>query len=420
MIITYDEALAMALGDMLHIIDSNAQIRDIQGQRNEMRDELRDLEQGRNNTSDGWIDDFWALESQIANAYITQALMQQSVENAFNDFLLGLATSGEYGLNPMLAQTLQSAIQSMMAVQDLGNAIAMMESQRHSVFQELNRANTTSEMIDELRRGMTELDRQVRNLSLQQEITKLVRESALRSAIIAVTSLETAIRLEESIFELKVTNLNRAYVRYEFGLVSSNYIREAENALVIAQMNMDGLLINLNTAMRNLNHMLGVYLYQYTVIEFPQELLELPEDVDIRAIITDTPSIRQLQINVDRARDARNAYTGDDRDTITALREAYQRAVMERDQAIATMEISMLRVRSELENLIVTSESLLIELENAYQTLENTLLNFELNRATQHEVEQAQLSIYRIRQRIDTNNNSKWTLSFQLENPSLL
>jgi len=419
-IITYDEALAMALGDMLHIIDSNAQIRDIQGQRNEMRDELRDLEQGRNNTSDGWIDDFWALESQIANAYITQALMQQSVENAFNDFLLGLATSGEYGLNPMLAQTLQSAIQSMMAVQDLGNAIAMMESQRHSVFQELNRANTTSEMIDELRRGMTELDRQVRNLSLQQEITKLVRESALRSAIIAVTSLETAIRLEESIFELKVTNLNRAYVRYEFGLVSSNYIREAENALVIAQMNMDGLLINLNTAMRNLNHMLGVYLYQYTVIEFPQELLELPEDVDIRAIITDTPSIRQLQINVDRARDARNAYTGDDRDTITALREAYQRAVMERDQAIATMEISMLRVRSELENLIVTSESLLIELENAYQTLENTLLNFELNRATQHEVEQAQLSIYRIRQRIDTNNNSKWTLSFQLENPSLL
>jgi len=417
---TYDEALRRALRDMLPIIDSNAQIRDIQDQRNDLRDDLRDLEQGRNTVSAALRDDFWAMESQIAIATHALEQMQQTSANALNDFLYGLSAPGEYGFDPMLAQILQTAIQSVVGIQDLSNSIAMMEMQRQSILAELNRTSPTSEMITETRRSMTELDRQIRNLSLQQEITRLIRENAFRSAIIAVTSLQESIGFEESILALQVTNLNRAYVRYEFGLVSSNYIREAESALVQAQMNIDGLRLNLNTAMGNLNHMLGEPLYQHTVIEFQRELFQLPEDKSIRTIITETPTIRQQQINVDRARDARNAYTGNDRDTIAVLRDAYQRAAMERDQAIDAMEISMLRVLNEFENLLFTEDSLLIELANAYQAMENTLLNFEFNRATQNDVEQAQLNIYRIRQRLESNSTSKWAMSFLLQNPSLL
>ncbi|MCL2387458.1 MAG: hypothetical protein FWC89_07925 [Defluviitaleaceae bacterium] len=421
---TYQQALQMAQRDMLTIIDANAQIRGIQDQLEDLSEEIRLLERGAHSREalDNLNMERWELERRLNQANQAQAQMQQSANTAVNEFIAGLAFNG-YGPNPALGYAFQAAIQGIMTTNDLNNSIAMMERQYDSILNEMSRLRDrerANEMIEDTQQNMIELERQINVISLQQQQARLARESALISAINTVNELDFSIYVATAGLALTQEDLNRANVRYQFGLISTNNLRAAENALTQAEMDMETLLRNRSIAMQNLNQMLGQPLSQLTKIESNRPIYEPPDDLNITRKITQSPSIRQEQINVDRAREARANNTEDDEDIRTALREAYERAVMGHNQAITAMEASILRSLNELENLSVQRDSLLIELENAEQTLENTLVNLSLSRATQYDVEQALQSIRRIQQRIEANLNAKRTQSFLLENPSLL
>jgi len=426
-VLSYEQALQMALRGLLSISDMDVQLREMQRQHEDMWNDLRRLERGGYT----WerINDLHkelsALDIQAWNLVAAQMEMRQGAESALEDFFSSVLPLDDEGSASPSIQSLQAAIQGMIGAHDLNNSLAMMEMRHNSISQEiqdLQNGTRMQERIAEARGDLADLERAMKNIRFQQEQTKLGSERTLRNLIIVSAELSLSVETEKANLTLTEENLNRARVRFELGLASANELRLAEQSLAQARMDLNTLLINQANAQQNLNHLLGATLPQFTVIEFEREIIELPENLTMHIIgaITQSPTIRQLQLDVDRAREEQRAYTGFDRDTIRTLREAYERAVLGRDQAKGAMEAAMRRGFNDLDNLLIQNRSLGIELENASLALEAILLNFQLGRATQHDVAQVRLNIYRIEQRIEANQNSKWTQSFLLENPSLL
>jgi outer membrane protein TolC len=277
-------------------------------------------------------------------------------------------------------------------------------------------------MTDAARRGLRELDDQMYILRIQQQQSKLGIENTLRSLMIVVAELEATITTMEANLALSEENLRRVTVRHSFGLASSNELRAVRQALNIEEMNLLLRKTNLYNARNSLNLLLGQPLAQHTIIEFERELPEIPEDLDahINEIIPQTPSIRLLQMDVDREYEAMRAYRGTDRETRAALREAYERATQRRNQSMLTMEAALRRAYNDLLNLQTQKESQLLQVYRAQQALETAETNLALGRVTRHEITQAQLAIFQAEQAIESTLNQKWTLAFRLQNPTLL
>ena len=68
--LTYEEALALALRDLLPVIDADALIGRVQDQRDDLEYDLEQLEQGNwlNESIDAIRDELWRIDAQLWNA----------------------------------------------------------------------------------------------------------------------------------------------------------------------------------------------------------------------------------------------------------------------------------------------------------------------------------------------------------------
>jgi len=421
-IISYERALDMALRDLLPIMDVNAQIRGTERQLNELMDDIRDMEQGwwqQDIQNDLWSS-LISLDAQLQNAQTVQVQLSQSAEDAFQNILLGFMLITEEDAPLFLAESLQQAIQSMILTQEINNSIAMIEMHRSTVLGNLNSLNNdVRDILAYARDSAAVLEHWIGSLRIWQEQIKSERESMLRGAIAAVMEMSLAIDAAYAEIDLLEENLRRVIARHEFGMASLNDIRTAEHALAQARIDLSSVLINQYSTRQGLNHILGLPLSQNTAIEFERGLVELPENLTahISELISEATVIRQHQLDVDRARDAKQEYDGDE-DANEEFREEYERALLGRDQAKLALEAAIRRGYNYMVNLIAQRNAWYVELE--YAALEAALTHLEIGRITTHEVELIRFNIFRIGQSIASIDNQKWILSFLLENPDLL
>ena len=442
-IITYEDALQMALDDMLQVRDADAAIREVQNQRDDLREYIERVE--RNSLTprmQDLVNDLFAelseLEWQLWSAIDFQNRMQANAEIALQAFF--------YDMND--GYMLQTAIEAMVAAQGIGGNISLLEESRVTMLREINNIhnpNAYRYVIDNNQRNLNEMDRQMQGMRLQQEQELLMRENTLRVAIITLKELELAVHIMEARLSLAEENLRQMKVMHEVGMVSENKLRIAEQSFILSRMELSETLIYRNSAQQHLNHLLGQPLSQHTVVVFERDLPELPENMSlhIRQTASQTQTIRRLELNVISTRYALRNFnearereitrnqnagrhgetdhtrTNNDR-TRDALRESYNLAVTSHTQAVQAMEAAIRHGYNELERLLNRVEIQNIALSNAKTQLSMVQTNFELGRATKLEVEQANFNVIMAEQAAETTINQKWLLAFVLENPFLL
>ena len=417
---TYEQALQLALGNMINIEDINIEIRETQDVLSELRDELARFQSGN------WAQEranelhelLWGIEMQLGSSHAWQGEMSAITEESLHLLLLSIANIHEEGADELLLESLQSTIMGILFNQNIGSNIATMEMQREIIWRELNALHEGTllrELTEDVQLNISDLNRYVQALRLHQEQAKLARENTLRTAIVTLIELEAAISISKQKIILDNEDLRRLSLRHELGRASINAVQTAQLNIQIAEMELEELFRRQRTAMRNLNHLLGQPLTQYTVVTITPYFPEPPEDMQrfINTVIQTTPTTRELNLEVVRTREARRAYTGNDRDKRALLREAYEHAE-------TTMEVTMRLRFSELESLISRAEALYLELTQAETRLQVALRNLELGRITQHEVNQALFSIYVIEQDVEAVLKQKWRLTFLIDNPSIL
>ena len=420
-IIPYSHAVELVHGTLQDMEEIFEDMRELQ---DELRDEIRTLERGdaARETIDALLEELDILEWQLFSATMTHEMMHGGIESSIENIIAGMANPDEIA---HVNAALQAAIAGIMAVQGMGGNMAMMQTRINEIFTEITRLQDGENMrdvINGLKDAIGEIDYQMDVLALGHRQSALAVENGLRSLIIAVAELETALQTMEATFAQTEENLRRVTIRYNFGLASSNQVRTAAQAVTLGQLALTQRQTSLHNARNSLNYLLGQPLSQRTVVAFDLKTPEIPEDLDahIRQVIPTAPPIIRLQMVVDTAHEALQAYKGFDRDTRTPLQEAHDRAVQNRDSAMRTMEAAMRRAYNDLANLQTQKESQLLEVHRAELALEAAKTNFTLGRITRHDVTQAEVAVFLAEQAITSTLNQKWLLAFRLENPSLL
>ena len=455
---SYREALDLILGEVLPIQDLDTFITDMQIQYREMRYQLRQAERG-----DLRQENIRLLHEQLA--LLENAMMQtrwgQEAVNMQVQASLGSIFAG--GITPDTAANMGASINAATAGMAQGAALdtqmGTLEAQRNMLWNELVTLNDDDlfrDMIDEMRRGLDELERQVDGLHFNQDLLSLTWESVMRSLLIALAEMDLGIATLEANIELMELNHRRMTVSYEVGVISSHTLRTVEHGISQANTQLAELRRSQDMVRQNLNRFMGQPLAQFTVIEFDRNLITAPTNLDshIENLIANNPTIKQAQFDIDRAKAARRAYTGNDREIRVTdvvrrraqnainptrnsedehrneqiriarnrvnLQDAVDRAILGKEQLKRNMEAALRRGYSDLEALFIQEESIARDLEQAELALTIAEANFAAGRITRFDVEQAILNVATVQQSKESVYNQMWILSFQLANPSLL
>jgi len=447
-IITYSRAVELALSNMIPNQQADIYLRELRNMRDDLQthiinQERRQVTRETQDLINDMQDNLWGLDWQISGAVTQQQQLQAVATAAMEEFIQSMGT-GIVDTN-----ALQTAITSMIWASSMDMSIGAMQDGRSQIGTTIDDINALRNparyVIDNNRRDLTELERQIEALNLTQENAEIAQENALRQTIIAVEELSLAISVTQATIGVSEESLRQAEVLHSFGMMSINDIRMAEQALARSQMALTELTIRFDSAMQHLNHMLHQPLNQHTVIEFERDLPEIPENIarHITQTATSTQIVRQLQLQVETARYARRTFDetrdrerranqsagragesetvrrNNDR-TRDALQESYNLAVATLAQATQSLQTAMHNAYNDVDRLHTQKEIQAIELSTAITLFETVLTNFELGRATAHEVEQARLNVFISEQAMETTLNQKWLLTFMLENPVLL
>jgi len=448
-VITYETALQMALRDILPVRGADAVIREIENQRDDLRDHISSIE--RNELTPQLQDllhdlnmELWELDMQIWGARASQDELQQMGELALQTFVDILTTTGQAD-----GQVLQEAIQSMVTAQNIGSNLPMMQAGRRQVWDAIDEINRLSRpyqyVMDGNRRYLSEMERQMQSLRLQQEHDRLAIENSLRNAMVALNELILAVEIAESGLALAEESLRHMYVMHELGMISTMDLLTARQQLTTHRTELSELRIHKTGARQHLNHMLGAPINQNTIIVFERETPQLPTNLNrhVSQVVAQTQAVRQLQLNIYSARYALRNFTearereisrnqGEGRQGETnhtriendrirdALRENYNIAIASHAQAIQALDAAMLHGYNELTRLINRYEMQTATITFAETHLEIARTNYGLGRITQHELEQARFNVLMAEQAMESTLNLKWLLAFTLDNPSLL
>lgn len=464
-VLSYEEALVLALEDMVAINDIEIAIRNLQVHRIWFRDEMRRLESGRGtlqiNAMQEMLQD---LDFGIQQAQQGQLMLEAMTGMALQEMQDGIAGIAGPDSTPEQVAALQQSLTGlfMSSAPNPGAQVFSMQAQRTELSREINRLRR-QESIEETRREITsnvnELDRQTTALEMGREQAELSVETILRSLISAQIELEFGIENFQASTNLLEMNLNRMTVMHQVGMVSTHDLAAMQHNVAQNHSQLESMERTRQTLMHNLNNLLGQPLYQNTIIEFERNLHEPPEDLDehITNMINETHTVRSLRLELERAIDARWVYTGsrasdhfsvDDRHrahnpnrrthdlwdleqttedeeieslrTRIALQEAVERAETNLNQTIRQMETNIRRAYRDLDALVVQYETVQINHVRALEDLDVVKTNLGLGLVTQFEVEQALLAANVLERTQEEIMYQKWALSFRLENPTLL
>ena len=350
----------------------------------------------------------------------------------------------------------QKALSDILTVQDIDNIIREMQGQRRDLQGAVRDTPTSSARRREAQRDLNEFDRNIQGLRIQQEQAKTMAEFTLVRTIASIAEHGLRLELLEADLAQAEDGLRRMEVMHEFGLASDRDLRSAQYNIAQYHTRLEESLRGKESLRQELNALLGLPLYQYTLVEHDMALPVFPEDLDlyIQAMVQEAPSIRNLQLEVYSALDDRWVYTGNHRDIVIsardrqrawadtrttgetgtreptqeilrlrnrlALQEAVERAIQERDQAKQILEANIRQGFTDLYNLFVRQETLETQLSQAEDALDTILIEYNLGRITRVDVERARLAIQRAEQDIELLSVQKWVQGFRLANPSLL
>ena len=466
-VISYEDALEMAIGEIIVLADIDIVLRDMQMQRRFLNDEVSRLRRYRQNWEIRAMEEMaWEVTSGLESARAAQAAIDAGAGSTIGDMnavisgILAGVEGGEH-LTPQLTNAIAGMV--MMSTPDLSGQIMQLQMQQAQLNTELRRLRDDDhieEMTRAAQRNLYEFDRQMDILRLGQEQARLSIEYALRGLIAALAELdviEASLIAETAIVE---ETLRRTTIMHELGLVSAHDLSAVEHGMNQLETRHEELLRGRETLVQGINYMLGQPLTQDTVIELEWALPEMPEDLDehTQEVMAEIHAVRQAGYEVVSAEDARWVLTGERRDInvtdanrrrvfdadrdrgrnlwrtyqttdeeeIEELRErivaqeAVERARTAETQTIRAAEAAITRAYTELHNLATQQETLLADLARAKADYEIIQTNLELGLITRFDAEQARMAIFRIEQDLERLEIQKWMQAFRWENPSLL
>ncbi|MCL1862395.1 MAG: TolC family protein [Defluviitaleaceae bacterium] len=456
---SFDEALSLLIEDNLVVRELETAVRNLRVQHTELQNDLRRMESGEMRRE--LFSQMFTLLHELETGLFIVSDMQSTISQqsdlatealvgAMQGAAMGVVGSDEVGF------LMQSVAMGNMAQASLQQEVTVLEGHRNTLLSELRILQDDEffeEMEDTMRFAVGELGRVLESLQMQQSIVEISMEYALRTMLSVLSELTAARGMLEADLEHAQANLQRLEISYSLGLMSSRDMRAISHQITSGYTHLDTIDRNINAITQNLNNMLGLPITQQTAITFDLSVSEIPEDLDVHVdeLVASAFSVRQAQLNLNSAIEARNNYTGHGRDiritdrerrdaqqainaaTVTddgeeilelrnriTLQDTVENARTALAQEKRTVENNIRLAFAELDALFSQSEAQQRNLDDTLDALEVVTVRYSAGHATLFDVYEAELAVARAEQGVESILNQKWLLSFQLQHTFLL
>lgn len=278
--------------------------------------------------------------------------------------------------------------------------------------------------IEQILNTINELNAQIEDKDINQKIIEDTIELSVISSANAIKNTElNIISLEKSI-EISEKNLESLELKYKYGMISENDLKQAKDDLKTNKDTLDNLKTNLKTQEKLLANLLGASDDIDIEVDLDKDFAKI-DSINLDAYITRQRegdlSIQILKNNLKRLEDKKENFS----------HSASEEDLTKIDNEIKTAQRKLKDGQKDIENKIRTSydnlvsmrdkdKKLKIDLQKAKDDYNKVVANYINGNATLNNVEQAELGILNVEKQIEENKNNFAIAFYTFEKPYLL
>lgn len=304
-------------------------------------------------------------------------------------------------------EAVKMAQQKNSNIKNLKDAIEYSKKLSQSLNDQLIGQNLYAPSAEAVLRNLNNIDGQIKDSEINE---KIINDSIELSVISSVANIKTTklnIALLEETIKINEKNIDTLELKYKYGLVSENQLKQAQNEEKTNKINLEALKNSLKIQQQTLNNILGQNEDVQINIPLNDDFSDL-DKIDLESYIIRSKegdiSIQLLKNNLTRLEESKKLYTN------SATEEELLKA--ENDIKTAERKLSDAKVnmeeklRSSYNNLLKMKDNdknLNIELDKAIDSYNNIVTNYINGNATLNQIEQAKLAILNIEKQIEQN-----------------
>lgn len=256
-------------------------------------------------------------------------------------------------------------------------------------------------------RNLSSIDGQIKDSEINEKIINDTIELSVISSVANIKTTKLNIALLEKTININEKNIQSLELKHQYGLVSENQLKQAQDEQKTNKINLDALKNSLKIQQQTLNNILGQSEDVQINIPLNDDFSAL-DKIDLESYIIRNKegdiSIQLLKNNLTRLEESKKLYTN------SATEEELLKAendIKSAERKLADAKINMEeKLRSSYNNLLKIKDndkSLKIELDKSIDSYNNIVTNYINGNATLNQIEQAKLAILNIEKQIEQN-----------------
>ncbi len=264
--------------------------------------------------------------------------------------------------------------------------------------------------VEQILQNMNELNGQIEDSDLNKKIMEDGIEFSIISSAYAIKATKLNIMLIEKSIELSEKNLEAMELKYKYGMISENELKQAKDNLKTNKDNLENLKASLETQKKNLANIIGTSEEANIDIVLESDFSKI-DNIKLDSYILRQKegdlSIQILKKQLKRIEDKKENYshnaTDEEKQKLDNDIKATQRKITD---AQNNMENKIRTSYDNLVNLREKDKKLKIDLQKSKDDYNKTVANYINGNATLNNVYQAEFNILNIEKQIEENKNS--------------
>jgi hypothetical protein len=271
-------------------------------------------------------------------------------------------------------------------------------------------------------RSMRQIDDNIENVPRNKEMTEATTEYLLRSTLAQLISDELDGQLLEESIKLNEANVKNVTLKLDLGMSSQNDLTKAKQELEKNKVNLNLMDLRVEDDKTSLNKVLARSLDKEHIVDFEPEIV--PLQANLTGFINDTvlkdPSLAIKKTALDAAQYAIDTFSDTETHSVLEKQNEYNTAARDYDDTKTSLEKALRSSINKLQQMEENNKSLEIDLQNAWNTFNSLVVNYQAGLVTIYELDQAKVGILQAEAALSKNKYNHWTLSFAINHPFLL
>ena len=277
--------------------------------------------------------------------------------------------------------------------------------------------------IEAVLRNINSLNATVQDSDINKKIIEDSIELGIINSVSNIKIMELNIAVLEETIEINKKNVETLSLRYKYGMISENDLKQAKDNLKNDELNLEVLKNSLKNQRKALNNTLGKDNDTNVNINFDYDFSKL-DKIDIESFVTRSKegdiSIQLLKKNVDRLEETKRNYSHSSSEE-EKLKVDNDINSAERKLRDAKTGLES-KIRNNYNNLLKIRDRdkiLKLDLEKAKDDYNKVAINYINGNTTLNKVKQAELSILNVEKQIEQNRINFETAFYSFEKPYL-